>query len=213
VPAQGLTAVVCTAGEAITLADRLGRYCDSGVTYADQPLAALGLDQVRERILVTPVDAHLFAGRLRRELDPAGILADRDDRLWDAVDAAAARDIVEALPDQFELQMAPGGQDFSGGQQQRLRLARAFMADPDVLILLDPTSAVDAHTESKMAAGIARLRRGRATVVFTTSLLLLSQADRVVLVLDGSVAAAGNHPALMQDVRYRALVERGLALA
>jgi len=219
VPARGLTAVVCSGGDAAALADRLGRYCDSGATYDGRPLAALPLDGVRMRILVTPGDAYLFAGVLRRELDPADRLAGAgqpvagadDALLWQAIDAAAARDIIESLPDQVGAVMAAGGREFSGGQQQRLRLARALMADPEVLILIDPTSAVDANTENKMAEGIARLRRGRATVVFTTSMLLLNQADGVALVIDGAVAAAGSHESLLTDARYAALVERGLA--
>jgi ABC-type multidrug transport system fused ATPase/permease subunit len=213
VPTCGLTAVACSAGDAVALADRLGRYAESGATYDGQPLAALPLADVRKRILVTTGDAHLFAGPLRRELDPADRLDDSDDPLWTAVDAAAARDIIEALPDQFDTSVAAGGREFSGGQQQRLRLARALMADPEVLILIDPTSAVDAHTESHMAAGIARLRQGRATVVFTTSILLLNQADHVALVIDGAVAAEGSHESLMADARYRSLVERGMAAA
>jgi ABC-type multidrug transport system fused ATPase/permease subunit len=216
VPAHGLTAVVCSAGDAVALSDRLGRYAESDATYDGQPLAALPLAGVRERILVTTVDAHLFAGRLRRELDPADRLDESgpdDNLLWAAVDAAAARDIIEALPQQFGTSVAAGGQDFSGGQQQRLRLVRALMADPEVLILIDPTSAVDAHTESQMAAGVARLRQGRATVVFTTSILLLNQADHVVLVIDGTVVAEGSHESLMGDPRYRSMVERGMAAA
>ena len=216
VPARGLTAVVCSGGDAVVLADRLGRYSDSGTTYGGRPLAALPLAGVRERILVTPGDAYLFAGVLRRELDPADRLAaaGADDKLlWEAVDAAAARDIIEALPDRADSIMAGGGREFSGGQQQRLRLARALMADPEVLILIDPTSAVDANTENRMAEGIARLRRGRATVVFTTSILLLNQADHVALVIDGAVAAEGSHESLMTDARYAALVERGMAAA
>jgi len=216
VPARGLTAVVCSAGDAVALPDRLGRYSDSGTTYDGRPLAALPLAGVRERILVTAGDAYLFAGVLRRELDPADRLAgaDPDDHLlWEAVDAAAARDIIEALPGQAGTIMAAGGREFSGGQQQRLRLARALMADPEVLILIDPTSAVDANTENKMAEGIARLRRGRATVVFTTSILLLNQADHVALVIDGTVTAEGSHESLMADARYSSQVERGMATA
>lgn len=211
VPAHGLTAVVCAAGDAIALADRLGRYADSGATFDGRPLTTLPLAAVRERILVGTADAHLFAGPLRRELDPANRLDDRDDPLWAAVDAAAARDIIEALPDQFGTCAAAAGREFSGGQQQRLRLVRALMADPEILILIDPTSAVDAHTESRMAAGIAGLRAGRATLVFTTSTLLLKEADHVVLVIDGTVAAEGSHELLMSDARYRSLVERGMA--
>ena len=210
VPAHGLTAVVCAAGDAITLADRLGRYADSCATYDGRPLAALPLAGVRERILVSTADAHLFAGPLRREFDPVNRCDNSDGVLWNAVDASAARDIIEALPDQLDTCVAAGGREFSGGQQQRLRLVRALMADQDVLILIDPTSAVDAHTESRMAAGIAGLRQGRATLVFTTSMLLLNQADHVVLVIDGTVAAEGSHEFLMGDTRYRSLVERGV---
>ncbi|HUN32699.1 MAG TPA: ABC transporter ATP-binding protein [Trebonia sp.] len=209
VPAHGLTAIASTAGDAVALADRLGRYTDSGVTYDGWPLASLPLRGVRERILVATPDAHLFAGPLRRELDPAGRLDGSDAPLWAAIDAAAARDIIEALPDQLDTSVAAAGREFSGGQRQRLRLARALMADPELLILIDPTSAVDAHTESLMAAGIARLRQGRATAVFTTSILLLGQADHVALVIDGTLAAEGSHESLMADARYRSLVERG----
>jgi ABC-type multidrug transport system fused ATPase/permease subunit len=218
VPAGELTAVVCTAGEAAAFADRLGRYRDSGsggATYGGLRLSDLPLSGVRERILVAAGDARLFAGPLRRELAPAGRRAgpapgaDPDAPLWAAIDAAAARDIVEALPDGVDTVAAAGGQGFSGGQQQRLRLARALMADPDVLILVDPASAVDAHTEAAMAAGIAALRQGRTTVVFTTSVLLLGQADRVALVSDGAVVAEGSHESLLGDARYRSAVGRG----
>jgi ABC-type multidrug transport system fused ATPase/permease subunit len=218
IPPTGLTAVVCSPADTITLSDRLGHYVNEpATTYHGKPLAALPLSEVRERILVTPADAHLFAGPLRRELDPAGRLnkaANETETLWAAVDAASARDIIEALPGQLDTRTAAEGREFSGGQQQRLRLARALMADPEVLILIDPTSAVDAHTESRMAEGIARLRAAdRATVVFTTSILLLNQANEVALVIDGAVAARGTHEDLMSDTRYRALVERGMAVA
>ncbi|MFJ8474403.1 ABC transporter transmembrane domain-containing protein [Kitasatospora sp. NPDC094011] len=227
VPAEGLTAVVCTPADAVTLADRLGRRTDSDATYAGRRLAELPLAGVRRRILVTTAEEHLFAGPLRRELDPSEKAlekpserasewaleterpgGDPDGRLWAAVDAAAARDVVEALPGRLDAEMAAGGREFSGGQQQRLRLARALLADPEVLILIDPTSAVDATTENRMAEGIARLRRGRSTVVFTTSTVLLHRADGVALVLDGAVVAEGSHHELLADDRYRELVLR-----
>lgn len=237
VPAGRLTAVVCAGDDAATLADRLGHYADapvSGATLGGVPLTELPRDGLRTRILVAAGDARLFAGVLRGELDPASRPAetrpdtetrpgsdsgavrdagDADARLWECIDAAAARDIIEALPDGLGTVAAAGGQGFSGGQQQRLRLARALMADPEILILIDPASAVDAHTEAAMAKGIARLRQGRTTLVFTTSTLLLSQADRVVLVTDGEVAAQGSHESLLDDERYRFLVERGMEAA
>jgi ABC-type multidrug transport system fused ATPase/permease subunit len=101
------------------------------------------------------------------------------------------------------------GRSLSGGQRQRLALARSLVADPPVLVLDEPTSAVDAHTEARIADGIEEIRRGRTTVVFATSPLLLDRADRVVLVRDGRVAATGTHRDLMRaEPRYRAVVAR-----
>ncbi|MBC3840772.1 ABC transporter ATP-binding protein [Streptacidiphilus sp. 4-A2] len=204
--------MVCSAADAETLPTGWGVMPTPARPWPDARWADLPLAGVANTSW-SPPPTRLFAGPLRRELDPAGRADARgsDDLLWDAIDAAAARDIVEALPDRLDAGMAAGGREFSGGQQQRLRLARALMADPEVLVLIDPTSAVDANTESRTAEGIARLRRGRATVVFSTSILLLRLADQVALVLDGTVAAEGAHESLMADPRYRSVVERWTA--
>jgi ABC-type multidrug transport system fused ATPase/permease subunit len=91
-----------------------------------------------------------------------------------------------------------------------VRLARALLADPEVLILLEPTSAVDAHTEAAIADRLGAARAGRTTVVVTTSPLWLARADRVAYLLDGRVAATGSHEHLLATCSgYRALVTRG----
>ena len=101
------------------------------------------------------------------------------------------------------------GRSLSGGQRQRLALARSLVADPEVLVLDEPTSAVDSHTEARVADGVKRLRAGRTTVVFTSSPLLLDLAERVVFVHDGEVASVGAHRELLRtDARYRAVVTR-----
>ena len=98
---------------------------------------------------------------------------------------------------------------FSGGQRQRLVLARALTADPEVLILVEPTSAVDAHTEARIAARLREQRQGRTTVVTTTSPLLLDSADSVAFFEAGRVVAVGRHRDLLQDVpAYRHVVTR-----
>ncbi|TDE09068.1 ABC transporter ATP-binding protein [Jiangella asiatica] len=213
-PASGLvvdggrfTAVACSRpADADAVADRLGRYTDSDVTYGEQPIRDLDLDDVRRHVLVVSNDARLFAGALRDELDPAG-RAD-DHRLDRTVDVASGADILEALPDGLDTEIAPDGREFSGGQRQRLRLARALTVDPEVLVLVEPTSAVDAHTEARIAERLAAERTGRTTVVFSTSPILLDHADRVVLVDAGKAVATGTHAELMGDERYRALVAR-----
>ncbi|MFG3418303.1 ABC transporter transmembrane domain-containing protein [Micromonospora sp. NPDC048063] len=203
------TALAATAPEdAAAIVDRLGRYVDSDAMLHGVPLRALPLATVRERILVADNNAHLFTGPLRAELDPH----DRADEaaIAAALAAASATDIVEALPDGLASAVAERGREFSGGQQQRLRLARALVADPETLLLVEPTSAVDAHTEARIAERLGAARAGRTTLVCTTSPLVLSRADHVIFVEDGKVVAEGAHTALLDgEPRYRATVSRG----
>ncbi|MBB4958171.1 ABC-type multidrug transport system fused ATPase/permease subunit [Micromonospora polyrhachis] len=203
-----LTALAATAPEdAVAVADRLGRYVDADVTLRGVPLRDLALDTVRERILVADNDARLFAGPLRAELDPRDSADDAT--IEAALVAASATDIVEALPDGLAALVAERGREFSGGQQQRLRLARALVADPEILVLVEPTSAVDAHTEARIADRLSGARHGRTTLVCTTSPLLLGRADHVVFLEDGKVIAEGTHQELLADEpRYAATVNR-----
>jgi ABC-type bacteriocin/lantibiotic exporter with double-glycine peptidase domain len=109
----------------------------------------------------------------------------------------------------METRITERGRSLSGGQRQRLALARSLITDPGVLVLDEPTSAVDSHTEARIADGVRALRAGRTTVVFTSSPLLLDHADRVVLLHEGKVAAVGVHRELVRgEPRYRAVVTR-----
>jgi ABC-type multidrug transport system fused ATPase/permease subunit len=101
------------------------------------------------------------------------------------------------------------GRNLSGGQRQRVRLARAVHADPEMLLAVEPTSAVDAHTEAAIAERLTAARAGRGTVVATTSPVLLDRADLVHYLVDGRVAASGTHRALLAaEPGYRELVTR-----
>jgi ABC-type multidrug transport system fused ATPase/permease subunit len=206
-----LTAVVAgVPDQASAIADRLGRFTDGdGVGLGGVALADLPLEVVRRRVLVSEHDPRLFSGRLADELDPTG--AAPVDRVLAAVHTAAAEDVLEALPGGLASEVAERGRTFSGGQRQRLVLARALVADPEILVLVEPTSAVDAHTEARIADRLAAARRGRATVVCTASPLLLDRADRVALVVGDRVVAEGTHRELLEaEPRYRAVVARGV---
>ena len=204
-----LTAVVAgVPEEAVAIADRLGRFADGdGVRLGGIDLRDLPLEVVRRRVLVSEHDPRLFTGPLAAELDPTGSAP--PERVRAAIDTASAADVLQALPDGLATEVAERGRTFSGGQRQRLVLARALVADPEILVLVEPTSAVDAHTEARIADGLAAARAGRATVVCTTSPLLLDRADKVALVAGGRVVAQGTHRDLLDtEPRYRAVVTR-----
>jgi ABC-type multidrug transport system fused ATPase/permease subunit len=192
-------------GDATAVVDRLGRYAPTAATWGGIPLDEIPLAQVRARILVADHEADLFAGRLRE------LLGERDDDLAvrEALRAAVAEDIVQGLPDGLDSPIDAQGRNLSGGQRQRLRLARALLADPEVLLAVEPTSALDAHTESRVAQRLRAAREGRTTVVTTTSPLVLDHADTVHYLVEGKVAATGSHRELLAgEPGYRALVAR-----
>jgi ABC-type multidrug transport system fused ATPase/permease subunit len=203
-----LTAVVSDVpDETAALADRLGRFAEGPATLDGVPLSDLEREFVRRAILVSDSSATLFSGRLRDELDIRGTASDDD--LLAAVATASAEDVLETLDGGLEARVEERGRSFSGGQRQRLVLARALAADPDILVLVEPTSAVDAHTEARIAGRLRAQRRGRTTVVTTASPLLLDHADEVALVEAGRVVRVGKHRDLLEDPRYRRVVVRG----
>ncbi len=179
---------------AAELADRIGGYVPvRGPRLADVPLADLPVASVRTRILVAVNDAHLFAGPLSDQV--SGATPRSQQAVVAAVSTASAHDVLDAIG--LDGTLAARGRTVSGGQAQRIRLVRALLADPEILILIEPTSAVDAHTEAAIAANLRSARQGRSTVVVTNSPLLLDQADRVAFLVGGKVAAEGTHAELI----------------
>ncbi|HET9242037.1 MAG TPA: ABC transporter ATP-binding protein, partial [Gaiella sp.] len=198
--------------ESAAIAARLGRLSsENGVRLGDRPLEELSLDVVRRRIVVSEQEPVLFSGELRGQLDPWG-RAVSDEQVLEALAVANAHDILDALPDGLETTIDERGRSFSGGQRQRLVLARALLADPEILVLVEPTSAVDAHTEARVARELRRSRRGRTTVIVATSPLVLEQADRVMFVVAGRRVAEGTHRELLRErPDYAETVTRGEA--
>ncbi len=204
-----LTAVVSdTPEDSAALADRLGRFAEGPVLLDGVSLSDLERRFVRRAILVSDANAALFSGRLRDELDPRGQATDDD--ITAAIATSSGEDVLELLHHGLDTVVEERGRSFSGGQRQRMVLARALAADPDILVLVEPTSAVDAHTEARIADRLHEHRRGRTTVVTTASPLLLDRADEVALMENGTVVAVGTHRELLDDPRYRRVVTRGV---
>lgn len=159
------------AGETAAIADALsvtarpdpGRFFVDGVD-----LAHAELGDVLGRVVVAPHSADLFDGTVTENL-----LAVRDDASGPEIDAALAAagcaDVIEVLPDGLDTRIGDAGVMLSGGQRQRIALARALLADPPALVLVDPTTAVDSVTEQAVAAGVAKHRAGRTTIVLTSA--------------------------------------------
>ena len=194
------------------LADRLGLCAavpDDDVSLGGVPLTALPREEVRRRVVVSDTGAVLFSGRLADRLDVTRAGAER---VRAALDTASADDILGALPDGLDTVVAERGRTFSGGQRQRLVLARALVADPEILVLVEPTSAVDAHTEARIAARLRAHRAGRTTVVTSSSPLVLDAVDEVAFLRDGRIVATGRHGDLLDtEPAYRAVVTRETA--
>ena len=178
------------------------------VRFGGIDLADLTIASRRESLLVSPHHTEIFEGTLRSAIDPDGVLNPED---LDAVlSASAADDVVALHPDGLDRAVRAGGSSLSGGQRQRLALARALAVRIPVLVLQDPTSAVDAVTEQSIASGLYDLRQmiGGTTVVITSSPALLQQADRVLFVRKGRVQAEGTHAELLDESLYREAVLR-----
>ncbi|MEV6205447.1 ABC transporter ATP-binding protein [Streptomyces sp. NPDC051771] len=219
-PAGQFTAVVCGDPDAAgRLAERLGGHPAEpdddhvSVRLGGVPLDELSLDAARTAVLVQDKEPVLLSGTLQELLDVPSSGAVRPD---EALAAAQCRDVLDALAasvdadgDPMLTRITERGRSLSGGQRQRLALARSLVTDPEVLVLDEPTSAVDSHTEARVAAGVRKLRAGGTTVVLSSSPLLLDLADRVVLVHEGRAVAHGTHRELLAgEPRYRAVVTR-----
>ncbi|MHA7275167.1 ABC transporter ATP-binding protein [Arthrobacter sp. Hz1] len=210
-----MTAVVSvdTAASA-DLATRLGRFEDQVLELAEvrwgaEPLQNIALQDIRRRIVVSEANPQLFTGSLRSQLDPQS--QHDDSSILAALDASSALDILDGVDDGLDHEVTERGRGFSGGQRQRLVLTRALLTGAETLVLIEPTSAVDAHTESRIAARLKGIRGGpdQTTVVVTASPLMLGVMDHVVYLEDGRVAAEGTHHDLLSShPAYRNVVIR-----
>ena len=178
------------------------------VTAGGSDYSRFSLAALRRAVVVSDTGSQLFAGTLQEAVDPWGTHS--VEQAEAVLHAAAAEDVYAGLPGGWQGRIDELGRGLSGGQRQRVVLARALLHDPEVLVLVEPTSAVDAHTEASIAERLVEHRRGRTTVVMTASPLVLHYADEVSLLVDGHETARGRHVDLLSNPDYRAVVGRGM---
>lgn len=198
-PGEHLGIVVTDTADAATLLHCLARRCDPDrgrIELDGTPVTELAPAALRSALLVAEHDAQLFDGSLLDNVTAAAP-AGADPR--PAMDAAAVDEVAATLPGGTSGRIGERGSSLSGGQRQRVALARALAADRSVLVVHDPTTAVDAATEARIATGIRRARTGRTTVLVTSSPALLAATDRVVLIDGGTITAEAPHEDLVRD--------------
>ncbi|MFF3094844.1 ABC transporter ATP-binding protein [Streptomyces cyaneofuscatus] len=198
-PGEHLGIVVTDTAHAATLLRCLARRCDPDRGHVEldgTPVTELAPAALRSALLVAEHDAQLFDGTL---LDNVTAAAPAGADPQPAMDAAAVDEVAATLPGGTSGRIGERGSSLSGGQRQRVALARALAADRSVLVVHDPTTAVDAATEARIATGIRRARTGRTTVLVTSSPALLAATDRVVLIDGGTITADAPHEDLVRD--------------
>ncbi|MFJ8756447.1 ABC transporter ATP-binding protein [Streptomyces cyaneofuscatus] len=198
-PGEHLGIVVTDTAHAATLLRCLARRCDPDRGHVEldgTPVTELAPAALRSALLVAEHDAQLFDGTL---LDNVTAAAPAGADPQPAMDAAAVDEVAATLPGGTSGRIGERGSSLSGGQRQRVALARALAADRSVLVVHDPTTAVDAATEARIATGIRRARTGRTTVLVTSSPALLAATDRVVLIDGGTITAEAPHEDLVRD--------------
>ncbi|MBU2668865.1 ABC transporter ATP-binding protein/permease [Actinoplanes bogorensis] len=192
------------AAELVRLLNRSLDPADGVVSLDGVALATLNPDELRAVVVAVEHHTDLFDGTIRSavSLDRAGPAT-----VDAAMAAADADEVARSLPDGLDAVLDDGARTLSGGQRQRIALARALASDAPVLVMHDPTTAVDAVTEARIASRLREIRAGRTTILISTSPALLAVTDRVLFVHDGVVRAEGTHGELADgDEAYRETV-------
>jgi ATP-binding cassette subfamily B protein len=169
----------------------LGRILIDGHDLRDVTLASL-----RTQIGVVPQEPFLFAGTLRDNIAFARPEAS-EEQVWAAVDAVGLRDLVERSPEGLNTPLHERGQSVSSGERQLLALARAFLAEPRVVVLDEATSSLDLHSELRVEAALDTLLEGRTAILVAHRLSTAMRADRIIVVDHGGIVESGSHAELI----------------
>jgi ATP-binding cassette subfamily B multidrug efflux pump len=204
------TAIVGSTGSGkSTLVNLIPRLYDvtSGEVLVDGvDVRAMDRQDLWRRVGMVPQRAFLFGGTVASNLRFGGDQA-TDEEMWNVLAIAQGRDFVEELPDQLEAPIAQGGTNVSGGQRQRLAIARALAHRPDVFVFDDSFSALDFRTDARLRAALARDLSDATVIIVAQRVGTILHADRIVVLEDGAIAGIGTHDELMASCEtYREIV-------
>lgn len=155
-------------------------------------------EELRGRIGVVPQKAVLFKGTIRSNLQ-WGKPDATEGEMWKALELAQASEVVDGKPGKLDATVAQNGKNFSGGQRQRLTIARALVRNPEILILDDSASALDYATDAKLRAAIRTLEDKTTTFIVSQRASTICHADKIIVLDDGEIAGVGTHDELLKD--------------
>ena len=195
----------------MSLIPRLYEAQEGTVSVGGRPVADYTMEHLRESVSVVLQKNTLFSGTIRENLlwgDPNAT----EDQLWAACRAACADEFLERMPDGLDTDLGQGGVNVSGGQKQRLCIARAILKKPKVLILDDSTSAVDTATDAKIRQAFRQDLPGTTKLIVAQRIGTIMNADRIVVLDDGKVVGQGTHKELLDNCDvYRQIAESQLS--
>ncbi|HZI39401.1 MAG TPA: ABC transporter ATP-binding protein [Acidimicrobiia bacterium] len=210
-PAGTTTAIIGSTGAGkttlVNLAARLFDVDGGGVLLGGADVRTIDSDQLWNRIGLIPQKPYLFSGTVRSNL-LYGKPDATDEELWAALQVAQAADFVAAMPGGLDAPVEQGGSNVSGGQRQRLAIARALVRRPDVYLFDDSFSALDVATDARLRAALAPYVRQAAVLVVAQRVSTIRHADQIVVLEDGAVLGIGTHDELLANCpTYREIVE------
>ncbi len=212
-PGQTVAILGATGSGKTTLVNLIPRFYDTsrGELLIDGiNVRNLNEDALLEHVSIVPQESILFTGTIRENLC-YGRPEASDDEVVAAAKAAQAHDFILSFPGGYDAHVEERGSNLSGGQKQRIAIARALITNPDILILDDSTSAVDVVTETQIQNGVSRLMRGKTVFIVAQRISTVLNADKIVVLDHGKIAAEGNHAGLLKGSQiYREIYESQL---
>jgi ATP-binding cassette subfamily B protein len=198
-PGQTTAIIGSTGAGKTTLLNLIPRLFDptSGVVSVDGvDVREIDPDTLWSKIGLVPQKAYLFSGTLASNLR-FGSPDATEEQMWRALEIAQARDFVAALPDGLETEVAQGGTNFSGGQRQRLAIARAVIRQPEIYVFDDSFSALDLATDARLRRALKPVTAGATVIIVAQRVSTIADADQIIVLEDGEIVGLGTHEALL----------------
>lgn len=208
-PGETLAIIGGTGSGKTTIANLLLRFSDAttgSVKVNSEDVRGLSLKNLRDLIGYVPQKANLFAGTIRENLKYGNADA-TDDELWYALRIAQSEDFVRELPDGLDAHVAQGGNNFSGGQKQRLCIARAIVKQANIYVFDDSFSALDNTTDRNLREALNEVTQDAATIIIAQRVSTIIEADTIVVLDKGEISGIGTHQELLSNEVYREIVD------